>query len=209
MILVHFSDHPHLMPLRRFDCDVSHEPRNALWVSDESAIRSWSTFCADLDYRPSRLVYRYLVLLRESPRNLYITNSVEFDEFEANFGVLPGADENGVGPIRCIDWCQVAEHYDSVIVSPYQQSKAGKAFTESQNWYATWDVASGVILAPEAVNRITPAAPSNLVFSCEICGNLTFSRRDDQKIWCRDCSKPERLRSLAKVAAQRIGDRLT
>ena len=45
----------------------------------------------------------YLVLLRESARNLHINNSEEFDEFEANFGVLPGADGNGIGPTRCID----------------------------------------------------------------------------------------------------------
>ena len=149
----------------------------------------------------------YLVLLRESARNLHINNSEEFDEFEANFGVLPGADGNGIGPTRCIDWCQVAEAYDSVIVSPYQQNKAGQAFTESHNWYTNWEVASGVILAPDAVDQIMPTRPSNLVFSCEICGNLTCSRRDDQKIWCRHCSEPERRRSLAREMARRIRDR--
>ena len=207
MKLIHFSDHIELRELHQFRCDKSNEPSGALWVSDESAKESWSRFCVEYDYRPAKLVYSHRVQLHENARNLHIGDPRQFDEFENQYGVLNGLTVTRTGPIRCIDWCQVAERYDSVIISPYQPDKAGKAFTDSHNWYTTWEVASGVVLSPNAVKRIMPSVPSYLVFSCEICGEPTCLRRPDGQTWCSRCSEPERLRLLAKDLARRVRNR--
>ena len=193
MFLVHFSGRKHLGPIKAFECDTANKPQGALWVSDETADQPWSKLCFAYDNRPDRLIYRHTIVLSASARNLSITNSEQFDEFEGAFGT--GVCVDGRKLVRNIDWCEVAKRYDAVIISPYQPQKAGKpidSFSEKRTWYDLWDVASGVILSPEAVELVYPAVLTNWVFNCQACQKPTCWPKGEGSYICKDCDDMSR-----------------
>lgn len=187
-MIIHFSASSTLDEIRTFDCNASHKPQGALWVSDESAELPWSRFCFHHDYEPKRLAYKTVIVLQDTPRNLHIAHPDQFDRFEETFGIP--AYPNGIKVIGAIDWCAVAKHYDSVLISPYQPDKASDRiddFTERRNWYSFWDAASGTILSPQAVERIYPATSTNWVFACEVCGRETCLLTKERRYLCDRC----------------------
>ena len=206
-MIIHFSASGAIDAIRTFDCGESNKPQGALWVSDESAKMSWSRFCFRKDYEPKRLLYKSVIVLKDTPRNLHIACPDQFDRFEATFGIPAYPD--GIRVIQAIDWCAVAKHYDLVLISPYQPDKACDRLddlTDRRNWYAYWDAASGAILSPRAVERIYPAIPTHWVFTCEECDRETCMLTEEGRYVCSRCEPMTRAaikRNFANVLQPR------
>lgn len=133
-----------------------------LWVSDESrGAHGWLKWCTAENFRLDTLKYEYRVKLKPDARILYITSSVELDEFTNEYKAPGPMDEDSVfikrmkkyrstyePPIMGIDWSRVAEKYQGIVISPYIWSMR---LETRYTWYYGWDCASGVIWDKDAI----------------------------------------------------------
>lgn len=138
----------------RFD-----KPRG-LWISVEGtdangdALLGWPHWCVAESYGGNPLEWiRYEIILHETTRVLWIDNSLALDEFTLRYHRRTGGFFNG------IDWIDVAQEYDGIIIAPYLWSRR---LDDNVSWYYSWDCASGCIWRRRAIadvierEKITP-----------------------------------------------------
>ena len=113
---------------------------NGFWVS-VAGEEDWPTWCRDEDFEISRLAVEYAVTLADGANVLRIENHYDIDEFYEQYAVETERERRyGIGPGKSwpIDWRAVTEHYDGIIIAPYQLARR-----YSMGWYYGWDCASG------------------------------------------------------------------
>lgn len=120
--------------------DAGFKPRG-LWLSDEDEY-GWLQWCTDNEYvHDVGLNVCYEVTLKETANILYI-NTVE------ELLAIPVKEKYGL--MFVVDWSNIAENYDGIIITPYQWKCRNH---QSCFWYYGWDCASGCIWNLDAIDK--------------------------------------------------------
>lgn len=153
MRLVHWSKQP-IAAVESREQSYGHrmdKPRG-LWVSDESAENSWSSWCEDEHFGGTDHPHVYEVALRPDDNVLIIDSELELIRFDERYSKEPEEYEWLRG--HCIDWPKVAEEYHGIIISPYQWGQRLGPLA----WYYSWDCASGCIWNGDSVRSLIALA---------------------------------------------------
>lgn len=118
-----------------------HIKPQGLWYSCGDAWLSWIMGSIANHYK--RYQHAYLLKLR-TYRMRMIHTLEDFADFEETYGNIES------GSIR---WPEVYEDYAGVEICPYQGSRR---WAHSSMWYYSWDVASGCVWNPAAVEDVIP-----------------------------------------------------
>ena len=119
---------------------------DGLWVSDESAEDSWSSWNEQESYVDLSVRQAFAVTVRED-RILVLADVPALDAFTAEYGTdLHRYKDDDAW---AMDWARVAERYDGILITPYQWERRLTAM-----WYYTWDCASGCIWNMDAIATI-------------------------------------------------------
>ena len=141
--LVHWSRHP-IEVVK--SCEQSSGRRNdkpkGLWVSDENAEESWSRWCEDeqMGWLHENV---YEVTVWPDANVLVVDSELDLFRFDEEYSVEAPYPYCRGG----INWLEVAEEYDGIIISPYQWGQR----LGSIEWYYGWDCASGCIWNGDSV----------------------------------------------------------
>jgi hypothetical protein len=161
MILRHFSFLPVLSvndveQVNPENPIIHHTKPNGLWVSDEAAEQSWSSWCEAEQYERAPLEHN--VVLADNARICYINSVAELDDFADAYGQKPTHHLFRNEP--SIRWADVADDFDGIIITPYQWERR---LHRGSSWYYGWDCASGCIWRGRAVASIEPTVPLQVV----------------------------------------------
>jgi hypothetical protein len=105
-----------------------------LWVSVDGK-DDWPSWCESECFHPERLTYRYRVTLTSMDHVLHLQTIPDILKFQNRYAV-----PDGLTDIPAINWYQVKEIYQGIVIAPYQW-----ALRNELMWYYTWDCASGCI----------------------------------------------------------------
>jgi len=137
--LLHHSDKP-LGLIRSSDQrNRCHWKPEGLWVSVEGA-DDWRTWCEAENYALDCFEFTHEITLSHAARILRLTSEEEVRSFGRNH-----ANEQ----YGNIDWKPIAEKYQGIIITPYQWT-----CRFSEQWYYTWDCASGCIWDASAIVKV-------------------------------------------------------
>lgn len=149
--LIHFSVAP-IGPIqsRKQDRRAAAKP-NGLWVSVEDGDDGWRDWCLGEGFGLDRLLVAQHVRLADDAQILHVDSAAGIDDVGRQYGI---ESEYWTGPrpyFDQIDWAQIAECYQGIIIAPYIWSRRldGGAF-----WYYGWDCASGCIWDASAIARV-------------------------------------------------------
>jgi len=149
MNLIHFAAAPlgALYPKEQKP-EAAMKPEG-LWVSDEDAETSWTSWCNDESFALDRLDRAHEITLAADHNVLILGDVAAIDGFTGSYGAQL------FGRLGYIDWAAVASDYDGIIITPYQWSRR---MTQHTFWYYGWDCASGCIWEPSAIGSIDAVA---------------------------------------------------
>jgi hypothetical protein len=156
MDLVHFSQEAlalsDLVPRRQSHLEHRGDKPQGLWVSDEDD-EGWYDWCSEnmLESRGASLAVAHRVTLKQNARVLCLATCEDVQQFT---GTYRGPDPSyALLSIRNfhIDWEQIAERYQGILITPYQWACRNDLNTF---WYYSWDCASGCIWDPEAIESL-------------------------------------------------------
>ncbi len=115
------------------------------------------------------LTTRHSVALARTARVLVLDNAILIDAFHEDYAVrhyerpVPAWRSDCEVLRQPLDWAKVAEHYDGLIIAPYQWSRR----YDGPSWYYGWDCASGCIWNLDAIAAVEPAPPLQLLTGAE------------------------------------------
>jgi hypothetical protein len=149
--LIHFSAEPLGSIESRVQERRAHGKPKGLWVSVEGDEDGWRDWCLGEQFGLERLAVAQHVRLADDAQILYVDSAAGIDDLGRRYGT---ESEYWTGPrpyYDRIDWAQVAECYQGIIIAPYIWSRRldGGAF-----WYYGWDCASGCIWDASAIARV-------------------------------------------------------
>lgn len=126
------------------------------WVS-VAGDKDWPSWCRDEGFAIDRLAVEHAVTLASDANVLHIKSVHDLDNFHDRYAVE--TEDVRRYPTRSfrswpIGWQVVAEHYDGIIIAPYQWSHR-----LNMEWYYGWDVASGCIWNLAAIERFVRIEP--------------------------------------------------
>jgi hypothetical protein len=157
VILYHYSHKPELAP--RTVPEEDHvtlfrgDKPKGLWLSDDAAEESWPWFCSQDGWPLGR--YRFEVTVSDDA-NILVLDTVDkllaFSELYNGAEPFPGQPDTGIRSV--IDWPQVAEDFQGILISPYQWDLRYDPRTQ---FYYGWDVASACVWDASAIARVSPA----------------------------------------------------
>ena len=153
MRLVHFSREPltevHAVEQKDMPRDGFAPKPRGLWVSDEDAEQSWSSWCADemADWMVGTTAYG--ITLAKDARLLVIGDSQGIDDFHRLYS------EPGIGRSYFVDWPAVAARFQGIIITPYVWERR----LSEVSWYYPWDCASGCIWDTAAIAGVEQVKP--------------------------------------------------
>lgn len=116
------------------------KPRG-LWVSVDDA---WEVWCRDEEYELARLTHKHKIKLRDTANILLLDTTEKIRAFDEQYKLNMLVEK--------IDWLRVKQHYDGIIIAPYQWSLRYELM-----WYYGWDCASGCIWNINAIKEIIHA----------------------------------------------------
>ncbi len=125
---------------------------HGVWVSVEDYVddENWKTWCESENFRLDGLTYRYFVKIKHESKILHITNTKELESFSLKYKGNNPADsyvfniyKNSKAYIYIIEWNNVLEEYDGIIIAPYNWEC--RCMNSTTSWYNGWDCASGCI----------------------------------------------------------------
>jgi hypothetical protein len=128
---------------------LHHTKPRGLWVSDEAAEQSWSSWCESESYGIAPLEHN--VVLAQNANLLYINSLKALDDFSEQYGKKP--DRQHFRDEPAIMWADVARDFDGILITPYQWERR---LCLGSSWYYGWDCASGCIWRKRAVAHIEP-----------------------------------------------------
>lgn len=142
MILRHYS--AKMFPLIDMtrELKISDKPRG-LWLSDDSDEEScWPAWCRAETFQLENLRFQYRARLHAKAAVLILASAFEIDAFTTEYGRRP-AWQRDRGYYRPeIDWPEVGQKYQGIIITPYQWTRRLEG---GSPWYYGWDCASGCI----------------------------------------------------------------
>lgn len=146
--LIHYS----AQPLRKATSiplckQQDHFKPKGLWVSVEGP-DDWKSWCEAESFSPGNLRYEQQIVLSETANIRRLSNALEIDELTERYA-FPGQR-------HCryrMDWKQIADGYDGIIIAPYIWSRR---LDGGADWYYSWDCASGCIWNAAAIKEIIP-----------------------------------------------------
>ena len=145
MTLVHFSAKPLTKVYSTFGQQKIDNKPVGLWVSDEAnPSTGWAEWCRNNEVRVECLAVATEVKLARDHRCLIIGSPEELDQFALRFGCNSARWRAG----GKIDWRQVAQQYQGIIITPYLWARH---WAEHCFWYYGWDCASGCIWDADAI----------------------------------------------------------
>lgn len=156
MGLLHHSIQPTVLDRSRsYDQDKfrGFKP-NGLWVSvTGDGEYDWESWCRDNEFGIGECVHR--VTLRDDANIAWLHTAADIDTFHTNWSEPGEVWRGGTAPLSDeyvrmqweVNWQNVAEQFDGIIITPYQWSRRmGGPF-----WYYGWDCASGCVWQLDAV----------------------------------------------------------
>lgn len=163
MKLSHFSKTP-VTGLTDVKCQPTHDAikPQGLWLSVDGE-RDWEEWCKAESFRLEHTKFRQEITLQPDVLQpivggvdsgvLHLYSPFCLDQFTNRF-----ASRNELfkaNELAWIDWVQVANVYDGLIISPYIWERR-----MSLIWYYGWDCASGCIWRPsKVIAQVGPAVP--------------------------------------------------
>jgi hypothetical protein len=119
------------------------------WVSDDDEY-GWKQWCTDNEFRTYAHEYSAHVELADDANILFIRSREQLVRFHQKYSYNPYPQLRGTA---MIDWDQVAEKYDGIIITPYRWDTR---YDMDMLWYNGWDCASGCIWNLNAIKTVTP-----------------------------------------------------
>jgi hypothetical protein len=137
--LLHHSDKPLTAVRSAAQRNACHWKPEGLWVSVEGP-GDWRSWCKSENYALDCFEHNHEITLATDARILRLTSIKDVQEF---------GTEHAVAPFNNIDWKPLAEKYQGIIIAPYQW-----ACRFDEQWYYTWDCASGCIWDASAIMKV-------------------------------------------------------
>lgn len=136
---------------------------NGFWVScPGEETYGWEEWCRAEEYR-NMGTHKHRVQLAEDAKILRVACSEELDYFSELYAVqeislpnvLPGFAKNEWKQYH-INWKSVSASYDGIIISPYiwDRRLSLDGMDRKNDWYYTWDCASGCIWRKRAIKSV-------------------------------------------------------
>jgi len=127
----------------------TYEKPVGLWVSADGE-QDWPAWCHGEEFSLGSLAIPHRVTLAANANILTITNLLEIDEFTVEHAKPTTHDPHTKWVCDSlfwgVDWRQVADQFDGIVIAPYQLARRYKL-----SWYYGWDCASGCIWNLDAV----------------------------------------------------------
>lgn len=115
-----------------------------LWVSDDSDTETnWRAWCVSEGFRLDCLTHVHDLVLAPHANVVVLRSSWELTDFHRRFAVEPEWARGMRYPYEIIDWREVADRWDGIVITPYIWSMRLEG--EASRWYYGWDCASGCI----------------------------------------------------------------
>lgn len=147
LLLSHYSDNlalcPESKPQRDQTCGGRYDKPDGLWVSVDGE-DDWPSWCKSEDYRDPDRQNQYRIHLAPDANILYLRTVGDLLSFSSRYPAAIG----GIAAVG-IDWVAVADHWQGIVIAPYQWQVRLQL-----NWYYTWDCASGCIWDAAAIAGI-------------------------------------------------------
>ena len=121
------------------------------WVS-VAGDNDWPSWCRAEEFDVDRLAVEHAVTLASDANVLRIESAHDLDAFYERYSVETDFERRYPDSRQSwpIGWHVVAEHYDGIIIAPYQWSHR-----LHMDWYYGWDCASGCIWNLDAIASVT------------------------------------------------------
>lgn len=157
-LLIHYTKTP-LDRVRSIDQDSApHHKSQGLWLSVEDGW-GWRDWCEGEEWGLDALILQYEITLEAKAEILYLRSPGEIDDFTDNFGVgdvtLISNQLAWPKGFQLVNWLQVAERWQGIIIAPYQHSRRLDTHTF---WYYGWDCSSGCIWDAKAIEKVERSA---------------------------------------------------
>ncbi len=146
MRLFHYRGSSESFQLYHVVQPLQHFKPKGLWLTADDEY-NWEWWCKAEEFNLEDLKYRFIVNLHEHANLKIISNIDQLDRFEREFQ-LP--EVNTFGSIYAIDWRQVAEQFDGIVIVPYLWDRR-----LSTMWYYSWDCSSACIWNPSVIQSIS------------------------------------------------------
>ena len=153
MRLIHWSEKPITSVCDTVQTSMNFKP-DGLWVSDEDAEQSWSSWCESEMPHWINLPYVYEITLNPNANILFISTIEELDNFNDHY-IIDSSKRQKIH-FDAISWQILAQDYDGILITPYHLSRRYDLM-----WYASWDCASGCIWNAIAVSKLETLRPVN------------------------------------------------
>lgn len=145
--LIHYSGYPlHLENLTRKEQAIGNKP-SGLWVSDGS---DWKDWCLQESFEEEHLRFASRVELMPDASILRLESYSALSRFTEAYRKDNQLTSNYT--LREIDWPAVADAYSGILIMPYQWEAR---LAQNTFWYYGWDVSSGCIWEPTAIQSVT------------------------------------------------------
>ena len=118
------------------DGEVYAKPRG-FWVSCDGD-DDWADWCRSEDFHTAGLAVRTTIRLKPEANVIMLKSYEDILAFTEKYG-KPSRYSSYAS---AINWAQIAEEYDGIIITPYIWQARLEMGT---SWYYTWDCASGCI----------------------------------------------------------------
>lgn len=151
MRFIHHSN-THIAGIRdRRQQEIYSTKPKGFWISDEDANYGWSDFCRES--APEYLgELSYDVELNKNANILWLRTPEDIDAFTYCYRKSINDVFNDPEYAIAIDWHQLAQEYDGLIITPYQWTRR---LGHPCVWYYGWDCASGCIWNKFAIQKLT------------------------------------------------------
>jgi hypothetical protein len=135
------------------------------WVS-VAGEDDWPQCCQDNEYDQSRLKIGHLVTLDPDSQVLRIDSSEGLLAFHGTYGVETDFERRNRDVFQQdswpIDWYEVAQDYDGIIIAPYQWGSRLQV-----DFYYNWECASGCIWTTDAIASVEIVSSSTKEKECQ------------------------------------------
>lgn len=136
IMLCHYSEKPFIFNPQKTYSQEDHFKPVGLWLSVEGE-NGWKEWCETENFHLNGLTFKTIFELSPDANILHITSEAELDNFSKIFA-LPNSKHD----LRSINWHNVKNLYDGIIIAPYIWQRRHTLHTF---WYYSWDCASGCI----------------------------------------------------------------
>lgn len=148
MQLMHYSDKQLGTIKSVTQQGICYKP-DGLWVSVKGD-EDWLSWCESQGFRLSSLVVSHEIVVTKQNRILHLDSPEDLHDFLSTYGA------SYFGSSKAIDWSRVANHYQGIIIAPYQWECR---LHRDHMWYYGWDCASGCIWDASAIELVRVLAP--------------------------------------------------